>query len=592
MNWALLGFDDAFDQTGVHTRAQALARVLIGVLVFFTGLTAIALPTMLAWAALLAAGDTTLWIATDPRNQARRPRLFRALRLAATAVSTCAWVILGLLWWWSPGDYAKAVAVALIGGVLLYTVRGCHRSLAQMLAAGLPPSLALLLLPFTADGLRETVGLLGSLALLVAFAVSSGANAWRAHRELQRATGALVNKQHEAEAASVAKSEFLANMSHEIRTPLNGVLAMAHILDQADLPTREKEAARLICASGEMLERLLSDVLDLAKVEAGQLEIEAAPFHAGEMTRNIVALFRPRADEKGVRLLVDVDPAVDQTYLGDAVRIRQIINNLVSNAVKFTAEGDVRLSLGPAPDGRLRFTVADTGVGFDPALKTSLFERFQQADGSITRRFGGTGLGLAISRHLAEMMGGALDCDGEVGRGAVFWFDVDLPAIAALEIQPEPGSHDTPDAALRLLVADDHPTNLKVVEIILAQRGLAVTCVADGREAVAAHAASRFDVILMDMQMPVMDGLTAVQEIRAAEARSGQARTPIVMLTANAMPEHVRAGQLAGADGHLTKPLTPTSLFAALAEAMALRSPVSAGADPGPDPAQTANRAG
>ncbi len=572
MDRTLLGFDTAFDETAIDTRSQALARVGIAVLVFLTGLTAIPLPSMLAWVALFAIGDTTLWIATDPRNHARHPRAFRALRLAATGVSTCAWVTIGVLWWGSPGDHTKAVGVALLGGVLLYMVRGCHRSLAQMLVAGTPPALALLALPFTATSLNAGIGLFGSLALLVAYAASSAVNAWRAHRQLLRANDALLAKQREAEAASVAKSVFLANMSHEIRTPLNGVLAMAHILNQSDLPPREKEAASLICASGEMLERLLSDVLDLAKVEAGQLEIETAPFHAGDMTRSIAALFRPRADEKGVRLLVDIDPVVDRTYLGDAVRVRQIVINLVSNAVKFTAVGDVRLSFAPAPDGRLRFTVSDTGVGFEPTFKATLFDRFQQADGSITRRFGGTGLGLAICRHLAELMDGELDCDSRPGLGAVFWFDLGLTPVEAAAIKPDADEANRPDSALRLLVADDHPTNLKVVEIILAGVGIDVTCVENGLEAVEASAAARFDVILMDMQMPVMDGLTAVAEIRAAELRTGRRRTPIVMLTANAMPEHVRAGQLAGADGHLTKPLTPSSLFAALKDAAALNA--------------------
>ena len=569
MNWALLGLDEAFDLTAADTRAQAGARAGISALVFLTGLTAIPLPAMLAWVAMFAIGDVTLWIATDPRNQARRPGVFRALRLTATAVSTCAWVVIGMLWWWSPGDYTKAIAVALIGGVLLYMVRGCHRSLSQMLVVATPPSVALLLLPFTAHGLIETIGLFGSLALPVIYAISSGANAWRSHRQLQEATNALVAKQQEAEAANIAKSEFLANMSHEIRTPLNGVLAMAHILSQADLPPREKEAAGLICTSGEMLERLLSDVLDLAKVEAGRLEIEAAPFRAGDLIRNIGALFRPRADEKGVRLIVEVDPAVDHTWLGDAVRIRQIVLNLVSNAVKFTAAGDVRLSLAPGAHGGLRFTVSDTGVGFDPAVKARLFDRFQQADGSITRRFGGTGLGLAISRRLAEMMGGDLDCSSTPGAGAAFWLDIDLPTISDPGGLPDVRAREVPVPGLRLLVADDHPTNLKVIEIILAGQGMHIACVENGLEAVKAQAASRFDLVLMDMQMPVMDGLTAVREIRAAEVRSGALRTPIVMLTANAMPEHIRAGREAGADGHLTKPLTPSSLFAAIAEVTA-----------------------
>ena len=569
MDRTLLGLDEEFDGAAVDTRRQAAARAGIGALVFLTGMSAIPLPAMLAWAAMFAVGDSTLWVATDPRNQARRPVLFRTLRLMATTVSTCAWVLIGTLWWSAPGDHTKAIGVALIAGVLLYVVRGCHRSLAQMLAAGTPPILALLWLPFTVPGLTARAGLLASLGLLVAYAISSGVNAWRSYRALHRTTLALVQKQREAEAASVAKSEFLANMSHEIRTPLNGVLAMAHVLEKADLGEREREAARLICASGEMLERLLSDILDLAKVEAGRLEIELAPFHAGELARNVAALCRTKAEEKGVRLSVEIAPAADSTYLGDAVRIRQIIINLVSNAVKFTTDGDVRLRLDADSGGRLRFTVLDTGVGFDPALKTKLFDRFQQADGSITRRFGGTGLGLAISKHLAELMGGSLDCDSTPGRGAVFWFDLDLPAADAVQSDRDDTPASLPSPSLKLLVADDHATNLKVVEIILASAGIEVTSVMNGLEAVEAHAASRFDLVLMDMQMPVMDGLTAVTEIRAMEARTGAPRTPIIMLTANAQPEHVKAGRLAGADGHLTKPITPATLFQAIAAASA-----------------------
>ena len=371
----------------------------------------------------------------------------------------------------------------------------------------------------------------------------------------------------------MAKSEFLANMSHEIRTPLNGVLAMAHVLHRADLPPREKEAAGVICASGEMLERLLSDILDLAKVEAGQMTLETAPFDAADLTRSVAALCQMRAEEKNVGMQVEIEPAAEGDYLGDTVRVRQVLNNLVSNAVKFTSGGEVRVQLGVTPDGALRFTVSDTGVGFDPATKARLFDRFEQADGSITRRFGGSGLGLAISRRLVEMMDGTLDCDGAPGVGARFWFELPLARAAA----PEPVTATLAEVAseaartreLRLLVADDHPTNLKVVEIILAGSGVAVTAVTDGQQAVAAHSRQAFDLILMDMQMPVMDGLTAVTLIRAAEAASGGPRTPIIMLTANASPAHVSAGRAAGADRHITKPISPAQLLSAIAETTA-----------------------
>ncbi|MFT4911854.1 MAG: signal transduction histidine kinase/CheY-like chemotaxis protein [Brevundimonas sp.] len=575
MNLSVLGFDAAFDQTAVETRNQAGSRIVIGVLVFLTGLTAIPLNALLVWAAIYLVGDGALWASTDPRRQARRPLVFRSLRLFATGVSTSAWVTIGWLWWWTPGETGRVVAVALLSGVLLYVVRGCHRSLIQMATTGLPPAVMLLALPFTVPNFTREVGLIWSMALLVAFAVSSGVNAWKLHRALLVTNQALLDKQHEAEAASVAKSEFLANMSHEIRTPLNGVLAMAHVLNDADLPPREQEAARLICASGEMLERLLSDILDLAKVEAGQLEIEAAPFQAGDLVRSVAALSRPKADEKGLPITVEIDPSADRTYLGDAVRVRQVVLNLVSNAVKFTTTGEVRLALKTGAEGQLCFDVADTGEGFDPAVKARLFDRFQQADGSITRRFGGSGLGLSISKHLAEMMGGVLDCDSTPGTGSVFWFEVSLPVADApglmAEAEPSPPSM----SAMRVLAADDHPTNLRVVEIILKGAGIEVTSVVNGLEAVQAHAVGAYDMILMDMQMPVMDGMTAVAQIRAAEARTGGPRTPIIMLTANAMPEHVRAGRLAGADAHLSKPITPASLLAAISSVSAEGAPVA-----------------
>ena len=577
MNLSVLGFDAAFDRTAAETRRQAGSRIVISVLVFLTGMTAIPLASLVVWATIYAIGDGMLWISTHPGRQARSPVFFRSMRLFATAVSTCAWVTIGWLWWWAPAETGRVVAVALISGVLLYVVRGCHRSLVHMLTTGLPPAVMLLVLPFTVPDVSRELGLLWSMALIVAFAASSALNAWKADRALQVTNRALIDKQHEAEAASIAKSEFLANMSHEIRTPLNGVLAMAHVLDEAELPPREREAARMICASGEMLERLLSDILDLAKVEAGQLEIEHQPFQAGDLVRNVAALCRPRADEKGLPIVVEIDPAADRSYVGDAVRVRQVVINLVSNAVKFTEAGEVRLALAAGESGGVRFEVHDTGVGFDAAGKARLFDRFQQADGSITRRFGGSGLGLAISKHLAGMMGGTLDCDSTPGVGSVFRFEAPLPvaetpqAGLVAEIAPAPMS------ALRLLVADDHPTNLRVVEIILKGAGVEVTTVMNGLEAVQAHATSGFDVILMDMQMPVMDGMTAVAEIRAAEARAGGRRTPIVMLTANAMPEHVRAGREAGADGHLSKPITPASLFQAI-RAVTAEAAVPAGA--------------
>ena len=563
-----LGFDRDFDLTGADTRAQAKTRLIVGFVVFCSGLTVIDWRLMMVWAATFAIGDGLLWIATEPKNQHRHPTAFRLLRLAATLLSTCAWVSAGVLWWFSDGGHGKAAGVALIGGVLIYMIRGCHRSLVQMLVTGVPPTVALLALPLFEATWRNKLGLLTCMGLLVAYALSSAVNAVRSSAELRKTTAALVIKQQEAEAASISKSEFLANMSHEIRTPLNGILAMAHVVAAAPLPPREREAAKLICSSGQTLERLLSDILDLAKVEAGQLEIQLSTFHAGDLIQSAASLTRSIAEAKGLRLTVTIEEAADRFVIGDEVRIRQVVTNLLSNAVKFTPHGLVSLSLTKTAQGRLRVCVTDTGVGFGEDEKARIFDRFQQADGTITRRFGGTGLGLSISRHLVEMMGGSLDCESRAGEGSRFWFELDLPedGTAGGDVEQAPSAAMT---ARRLLVVDDHPTNLTVVQIILAGAGVSVTTATDGHEALVAWEAADFDLVLMDMQMPVMDGLAAVRAIRANEGRTGRRRTPIIMLTANASPEHIRAGAAAGADGHLTKPISPSSLFSSIETALA-----------------------
>ena len=389
---------------------------------------------------------------------------------------------------------------------------------------------------------------------------------WQAHvaRMLRRA-------RHNAEAANRAKSEFLANMSHEIRTPLNGVVAVADMLARADLGAREQEMVEIIRSSGDTLQRLLSDVLDLARIESGKITIETAPFHAGDLVRGVAALSQLRCDEKGVQLTIDVAPDLDGLVSGDMVRVRQVVTNFLSNAVKFTEAGSIQVTAERTASGMARFAVADTGVGFDPANKARVMGRFQQADSSITRRFGGTGLGLAICVELANLMGGSVDCESIPGEGARFWLELPLPPaemevaaiVAAAAVEDE-------DGRLRILVADDHPTNRRVVELMLGDVADLVSA-ENGREALdALLVGPAFDLVLMDMQMPVMDGLTAVREIRRLEAAHAKPRLPIIMLTANAMPEHIADATAAGADRHLGKPFTAQALFDAIAEAIAV----------------------
>jgi len=385
--------------------------------------------------------------------------------------------------------------------------------------------------------------------------------------DLKNDARALAEARDAAQAANSAKSQFLANMSHEIRTPLNGVIGLAQALARTPLSSQQEEMLGLIQSSGETLQVLLSDILDLARVESGRLELSRATFHLGRAVREAAQLYETSAREKGLQFFVEVAPEADGWIIGDVVRIKQILTNLVSNAVKFTGTGFVSLTaaLGPDRSGlpTLRFSIEDTGIGFDSETRDRLFSRFEQADGAITRRFGGSGLGLAISRQLAEMMSGDLDCESEPEGGSAFIltipFEPSQAPAAAPDIVAE--QSDRAPALIRVLMADDHPVNRKVVEMILAHAEVDLTSVENGADAVQACRDGDFDIVLMDMQMPVMDGLTATREIRLHEAAMGLARTPIVMLTANALAEHIAAAEAAGADRHLAKPFDAAELL-------------------------------
>ncbi len=415
----------------------------------------------------------------------------------------------------------------------------------------------------------------------------------------KRAEAAMIKALDAAEAANRAKSEFLANMSHEIRTPLNGVTGVAGVLGRTPLSAGQREMVGVIEASARTLEALIADVLELARLESGKAELAAEPFDLAAALRGVAAEFEPRALEKGLKFKSTISPAAQVQVVGDPARLRWILSNLLSNAVKFTDHGRVSLNVEAEPLGegvRLRLSVIDTGVGFDAETSRRMFKRFEQADGSSTRRFGGTGLGLAISRSLVQAMGGDLSASSTPGKGAVFSFEVELPAVSAAVAAgeaPAPPSAPTPppDAIARapeaigkpprVLLAEDHPTNRKVVALILESMGVDLVCVENGAEAIAAAEAAAFDLILMDMQMPVMDGLTAIRAIRAKEGLQGRGRTPIFALTANAMAEHAAASSAAGADGHLTKPISATDLVAAVAGACEPAAPAKAVAQSG-----------
>jgi signal transduction histidine kinase/ActR/RegA family two-component response regulator len=394
---------------------------------------------------------------------------------------------------------------------------------------------------------------------------------------LHRAMTDLVEARDAAQAANVLKSQFLANMSHEIRTPLNGVLAMAQIIEMGELSAQQRERVDVIRRSGEELLAVLNDVLDISKIEAGNMELEIGEIDAEALGDSVRSAFAPLAEaKKNLRFAVDVRPEAAGKRRGDPVRIGQILNNLVSNAIKFTVEGDVHVVVdGIGPDGRdgLKLTVKDTGVGIGADKLPLLFEKFSQADGSNTRRYGGAGLGLAICRELAQLMRGKIEVESAEGKGSTFTLTLPAPRLARTQeagaAQPDDALDAGDERPLRVLAAEDIPTNQLVLKTIMQSFGVEITIVENGREAVEAWIAEPYDLILMDIQMPEMDGIAATRAIRSAEAESGRPRTPIIAVSANAMTHQVKEYLAAGMDGHVAKPIELSKLHAAIEAALA-----------------------
>jgi CheY-like chemotaxis protein/two-component sensor histidine kinase len=384
----------------------------------------------------------------------------------------------------------------------------------------------------------------------------------------------LVQAKEDAEAANRAKSTFLATMSHEIRTPLNGVLGMAQAMAVEALSDAQRGRLDVIRQSGETLLAILNDVLDLSKIEAGKLELEEGRFDISELVEGALAAFMAVAEHKGVDFDLRVEAKAAGIYRGDSTRVRQILYNLISNALKFTERGEVRVTVGHA-EADLTLEVRDSGIGIAPDRIASLFQKFEQAEASTTRRFGGTGLGLAICRELAQLMGGDIEVASVVGEGATFTVRLPLPRMAeepAKPLRAAAVAGPRPDAnasSLRVLAAEDNTVNQLVLKTLLQQAGLDLALVCDGAAAVAAWESDEWDLILMDVQMPEMDGPTATRTIRAREAETGRARTPIVALTANAMSHQVAEYLGAGMDGFVSKPIEVSRLFAAIEAALA-----------------------
>ncbi len=405
-------------------------------------------------------------------------------------------------------------------------------------------------------------------ARLVAALQSRTEEVETANRELETRVAARTAELSEmaarAETANRAKSEFLATMSHELRTPLNGVIGMAQVMSRDHLQPAQRARLDVIQSSATALLEIINEVLDISKIESGRMTLDPDAFDVGALAKGLERVYAMLAREKNLGFSLTMAPMVDTARWGDAQKLRQILSNLISNAVKFTHEGEVTVHIDFDGDDLL-CSVCDTGIGIPEAMMSAVFDRFVQVDGSFSRRSGGAGLGLAICRELATLMGGAISLTARPEGGSRFDLRLPLPpAEAPLPIVDASADVAAPDGQIRVLIADDHPGNRLVLQSLLGQLGIASSCATNGDEAVALWETQSWDAILMDVHMPGVDGLEATRRIRTRELETGRAHTPILAVTASVLTHEIAFYQSIGMDGVVAKPIQVETLLEGL----------------------------
>lgn len=574
MGWLAKAWsDERLDEIAADTYRLTISRLVIAALV--AGLMVFALRPLVAflWLLSLYVGEGLALLATRRFRKGRTatPRE-RAWFVWASIPITISWSTLATLLWFEGQDLLKIAAVSVWAGQIVYTQNFRHQSVPMLVLNGLAPLASLLIFPifFMADASPAAQAARWGLVLLVGTTLNVMAQNRAAARRMDELTRGLREEREKALEAARAKSTFIAVTSHELRTPMNGLLGMAHALERSSLDPVQREQVALMIKSGDSLMQLLNDVLDLSRVEAGKVELAPIDMTLQDVVGEVVDAWRDAADFKDLSLSVDYAPDLPPGIHADPLRIRQVVTNLVSNAIKFTVEGGVRLDVAAqvlaGGDRRVSITVTDTGPGVPPDAAERVFDSFTQADQTISREHGGAGLGLSIAQALARQMGGDLVLAPST-RGACFVFTFVAPACDAPTAptdETDAGGDDL--GQIQVLMAEDNAINQLVVRTMLEPLGVALTVVENGQEALKAMAERRFHCVLMDINMPVMDGITALEAIRAGHA--GDPAMPVIALTASAMSGDRERFLGLGFDDHLGKPVKPADLITAIAKAV------------------------